>query len=156
MYKEIEGDLIELALKGEFDCIAHGCNCMSTMGAGIAIQMAKVFGCDLFPMELESIGIHKLGNIDANIIARQDNKHLIVVNAYTQYSYSKNHKDGTKNPVDYEAIALCMRKINHTFKGKTLGLPKIGSGLAGGDWEIIKGVIQKECTDIDVTVVIYK
>jgi hypothetical protein len=32
--------------------------------------------------------------------------------------------------LDYEALALCLRKINHTFKGKHVGLPQIGCGIA--------------------------
>ena len=36
MYSEIEGDLIEFAKEGRLDVITHGCNCMCTMGAGIA------------------------------------------------------------------------------------------------------------------------
>lgn len=43
MYKEIKGDLIKLALEGEFDVIAHGCNCFCTMGAGIAVAMKNTF-----------------------------------------------------------------------------------------------------------------
>mgnify|MGYP001795501660 FL=1 len=34
--KTIKGDLVKLAIKGEFDLIIHGCNCFCTMGAGIA------------------------------------------------------------------------------------------------------------------------
>ena len=30
------GDLIEMAVCGDFNLIAHGCNCFCTMGAGIA------------------------------------------------------------------------------------------------------------------------
>lgn len=31
-YQEVDGDLIELAKKGEFDVIAHGCNCRIRTG----------------------------------------------------------------------------------------------------------------------------
>ena len=41
------------------------------------------------------------------------------------------------------------------FAGKKIGLPKIGSNLAGGDWNIIKEIIKKELKGCDVTVVIY-
>ena len=34
--KDIEGDLLLLALAGHFDVIVHGCNCQCTMGAGVA------------------------------------------------------------------------------------------------------------------------
>ena len=157
MYNEIEGDLIKLALEGTFDVIAHGCNCFCTMGAGIAPQMAKAFGCDKYPLEneLHRGEINKLGHINYDWINKTPNditipRPLYIVNAYTQYYY------GGKNPIDYEALTLCMRKINHIFKGKHIGLPKIGAGLAGGDWDKIKLIIQTELKDCNVTVVIYK
>ena len=40
---EIKGDLIELAKAGEFDVIAHGCNCFNAQKSGIARQMAEEF-----------------------------------------------------------------------------------------------------------------
>lgn len=158
MYNEVNGDLIELAKSGMFDVITHGCNCLSTMKAGIAPQMAEAFGCDKFEMERWSMGhsITKLGNIDYEQIPIGHGLWITVVNSYTQYSYGKNHADGVSNPLDYEALTLCMRKINHTFKGKHIGLPKIGAGLAGGDWDRIKNIIQTELKDCNVTVVIYK
>lgn len=166
----IDGDLIKLAKEGKFDVIVHGCNCMSTMGAGIAPQMAKAFGCDRFEMELWGRDINKLGNIDYQtfvlgeraIWSLEDAKNnrnepeLTVVNAYTQYSYGRNHKDGLAAPFDYEAFTLCMRKINAIFEGKHIGLPKIGAGLAGGDWERIEKIIEKELWFCEVTIVNYK
>jgi O-acetyl-ADP-ribose deacetylase (regulator of RNase III) len=59
-------------------------------------------------------------------------------------------------PLDYEALTLCLRKINKIFSGKKIGLPQIGSGLAGGNWNRIQSIIQQELRDCDVTVVIYK
>jgi O-acetyl-ADP-ribose deacetylase (regulator of RNase III) len=64
MINYTDGDLITLAKSAKFDVIAHGCNCHSTMGAGIAPQMAKAFGCDRFTMELWGSDVNKLGNID--------------------------------------------------------------------------------------------
>jgi O-acetyl-ADP-ribose deacetylase (regulator of RNase III) len=169
-YKEISGNLIHLAVAGEFDVITHGCNCFCTMGAGIAPQMAAMFRCDEFPLEhIKYRGdLNKLGqinyvakrlvgknNFDAEYPLSKDKKYLHVVNSYTQYMYGPNHTDGHRSPVDYDAIVLCMRKINHIFKGLHIGLPQIGCGLAGGDWEIVKGIIQRELKDCNVTVVIY-
>jgi O-acetyl-ADP-ribose deacetylase (regulator of RNase III) len=195
-YLEINGDLIKLALKGEFDVITHGCNCFCTMGSGIAPQMAEAFSCDEFDKEITQYveydnycgeyiiettnkgDINKLGTIDYQhqylwfahpkatdgyaiamghkSVNQRNVKDIIVVNSYTQYRYGKNHKDGYSNPLDYEALTICMRKINHTFKGKHIGLPKIGAGLAGGNWERIKTIIQQELKDMKVTVVNYQ
>lgn len=154
-YQELDGDLITLAKEGKFDVIAHGCNCHSTMGAGIAPQMAKAFGCDKFWMERLGTTITKLGNIDYQHFLIEE-KELAVVNAYTQYNYGRNHTDGDAKPLNYEALTLCMKKINLIFSGKHIGLPKIGAGLAGGDWDLIKAIIQRELRDCQVTVVNYK
>ena len=170
MIKYVDGDLIKLGKEGKFDVIVHGCNCMSTMGAGIAPQMAKAFGCDRFEMERWGRDINKLGNIDHQtfvlgehaIWSLEDAKNnrnepeLTVVNAYTQYSYGRNHKDGLSAPFDYEAFTLCMRKINTVFAEKHIGMPKIGAGLAGGDWEKIEKIIEKELRFCEVTIVNYK
>lgn len=172
-YTEITGDLIELALQGKFDVIAHGCNCFCSMKSGIAPLMANKFGCDTFPLEHHSLKgcINKLGSIDymhyqlkmigsiredyKGIVTHDLGLPLIVVNAYTQFNYGKNHTDGVSKPLDYEALTLCLRKMNKIFKGKHIGLPKIGCGLAGGDWNIVKEIIKKELIDCNVTIVLY-
>ncbi len=196
MINYIDGDLIKLALQGEFDVVVHGCNCFCTMGAGIAPQMAAAFGCDEFELEQTETeecdfnggcytietgnrgDINKLGNIDyetkylwfrhprakdglAVAMGRYtegqtDVKPLIVVNAYTQYKYGSNHSDGVAKPFDYEAFTLCMRKMNSLFARHHIGMPKIGSGLAGGDWSRIERIIDIELKDCRVTVVNYK
>lgn len=167
-YKEIKGDLIVLAKQGKFDVISHGTNCFCIQGAGIAPQMAKSFGTDLFDMENESYSgdINKLGTIDyeyresplwftRKIPFNNKGKGLFIVNSYTQYNLGPNHKEGISIPLDYNALRLCMKKINHIFAGKHIGLPQIGAGLAGGDWKLIKQIIQEELKDMQVTVVIY-
>lgn len=179
MYKEIKGDLIALAKAGEFDVIAHGCNCFCRMGAGIAPQMAAAFGCDKFTLErtTETVyqddfsyelptfnkgNINKLGQIDfvqkgiksGRIFSGWDSNtkdihKLTIVNAYTQYNHTG------KQPLNYDALELCLYKIGHIFKGKKIGLPMIGCGLAGGDWNVVKPIIQDHLENCDVTVVIY-
>lgn len=172
IYQEIEGDLIKLSCSGMFDVISHGCNCMNNMGAGIAPHMALNFGCDRYELEHKDWkgNINKLGQIDYETFVLLPNGQrlknwvdgtlppnsfmLTVVNSYTQYKYGINHKDGNVKPIDYEALTLCMRKINHLFGGQRIGLPGlIGCGLAGGDETIVKEIIKKELKDCDVTIV---
>jgi O-acetyl-ADP-ribose deacetylase (regulator of RNase III) len=170
-YSEIEGDLISLAKQGKFDVVTHGCNCRSQMGAGIAPQMAKAFGCDKFEMETWGPTIEKLGCIDYETVVLGENAiwslldaknnrnepELTVVNSYTQNYYGKNHSDGVSKPLDYEALTLCMRKINSSFKGKHIGLPGlIGCGLAGGDPIRVKKIIKEELKDMNITIVYLK
>ena len=173
-FKIDKGNLIIKALDGEFDVIAHGCNCFCTQKSGIAVEMVKNFKTDTFPMETRGKGdINKLGQIDfMNFYKgkkdslfqdedwyfsfdRKEVPDLVVVNAYTQYKYGKNHDDGEAIPLDYRALALCFKKINHTFKGKHIGLPLIGGGLAGGDMDIIIKIMRQEFKNCDITLVLY-
>lgn len=171
MYNEVDGDLLVEALNGSFDVIVQGNNCFNTQGSGLAPQFVKAYQSDTFKMELSGKGdINKLGQIDYEPRYLEDGKwvkypdengkwvkhKMYVVNAYTQYNYGAYRKGGSEKPVDYDAIIMVMRKINHIFKGKHIGLPKISSGLAGGDWNTIKDIIQKELKDCKVTVVNYK
>lgn len=171
-FKEIEGNLITLAKSGVFDVISHGCNCMCNMKSGIAPQMAAAFKVDdpaFYKLEHPSTrgDINKLGQIENNPVLitqkglllrkwvayeRPEGSVLLhVVNSYTQYIPSRELK-----PLDYEALTLCMRKINHRFNGQHIGLPLIGAGLAGGDWNRILPIIQTELKDCDITIVHYK
>jgi O-acetyl-ADP-ribose deacetylase (regulator of RNase III) len=183
--REIKGDLITLAKQGEFDVIVQGNNCFCTQGAGLAPQMVEAFGTDTFSLERshEKGKINKLGTIDYEIYPLNKKgrgllmegkktlqrgyfnrlnsfldtpiKGVYIVNSYTQYGFGRNHENGTEAPVDYEAVTMVMRKINHIFKGKHIGLPWIGAGLAGGDWNRIRKIILSELTDCDVTLVEY-
>jgi len=162
-YKEVDGDLIDLAEQGQFDIVAHGCNCFCTMGAGIAPQMARAFECDRFKLEALCYrgDINKLGQIDYGkaklSVERSPVKaFLTVINCYTQFGPGYSHRVGATHPLSYPALIMCLQKINHRFKGQHIGLPQIGCGLAKGNWNDVKKLIQDYLTDLDVTVVIYK
>jgi O-acetyl-ADP-ribose deacetylase (regulator of RNase III) len=161
MLKEIDGDLIQLGLKGEFDVICHGCNCFHAMGSGIAAGIKRYFPeayrADLktqkgFKSKLGSISYGKHGN-------------LTIANMYTQFHWSKISPDGTLEPaprgtvlVDYEAVRNCFSalKFKYEYLGTRIGVPMIGAGLARGDWARIRNIIEEETEDLDVTIVKYK
>src|ERR1019366_9638456 len=122
-YNEINGNIITLAKEGKFDLISHGCNCFCNMGAGLAPQMAKAFGCDRFKLENHDTkgDINKLGQIDyetflfhnglkfSNWVKPEKPEGsflLTIVNSYTQYVPAVRLK-----PLDYDALTLCMRKM---------------------------------------------
>ena len=84
VYKEKMGNIIKSGLQGEFDVIAHGCNCFCTMGAGLAPQMAAAFKCNTFPLEQQEHrgDVNKLGCIDYDAIRMCMRKMNIQWNAY--------------------------------------------------------------------------
>ncbi len=149
--KTIKGDLIKLALDGEFDVIIHGCNCFCTMGAGIAKSIKAQFP-EAFEADLETVkgDKSKLSTYSSSTYNSSDNHEITIINAYTQY-----HWKGTGNKVDYDAIKSIFSQIKTQFKGKKIGYPLIGAGLGGGDWEVIKDIIDSELIGEDHTLVIF-
>ena len=146
--KELQGDLISLALGGQFDTIVHGCNCFCTMGGGIAkairLHFPKAYAADLTTAPGDR---DKLGTYSATTVVRHGHE-LTVVNAYTQY-----HFQGTGVLVDYPALRQVFSAIAEAFAGTRIGYPKIGAGLAGGDWAVIAAIIDEELAGEDHTLV---
>jgi len=140
--RTIKGDLLKLFKDGQYDVIVHGCNCFNTMGAGIAKQVKEQFpkayieDCKTKKGDLNKLGTYTFSDG--------------IINAYTQYDYKG------RNNVDYNAIKKVFEKINNDFKNKKIGIPKIGAGLAGGDWDTIKKIINKVTSDVKVEVVQYE
>jgi O-acetyl-ADP-ribose deacetylase (regulator of RNase III) len=149
--KTIPGDLFHLAKNGEFDLIVHGCNSFCTMGAGIAKGIKAAFPA-AFEADLATAkgDRAKLGTCTFAEIDRNGTP-LAVVNAYTQFDYQ-----GSGPKVDYDAVRSCFRWIKQQHSGKRIGLPKIGAGLAGGDWARIAAIIEEELAGEDVTLVEFK
>ncbi len=144
----IQGDLVELALTNRFDVIVHGCNCQCTMGAGIAVPIRASFP-EAYEVDRKTQkgDDEKLGTIS---VARIDRLRALlwVVNAYTQFDYR-----GGGVLVNYDAVRSAMREIRSRFADQRIAYPKIGAGLAGGDWPTIAAIIDEELGGLDHTLV---
>lgn len=136
MIKYVQGDL----LKGSEDIIVHGCNCFNTMGAGVAALIKKLYpgtykeDCKTISGESTKLGTFTHWN-GKHAFLNQD---ITIVNAYTQYYYNAKSR-----PFDYDALTRVLPKIHEMFpEPLTIAMPKIGAGLAGGDWNRISGIIE--------------
>ncbi len=146
----IKGDLIQLAFEGKFDVIIHGCNCFCSMGAGIAKSIRDEFP-EAYQADLKTdMGDKKkLGTYTMARIQRKGST-IIVINGYTQYDFS-----GPGILVDYTAVQKLFARIKKDFPHNRIGYPKIGAGLAKGNWEVISGIINKEIKGEDHALVEY-
>ena len=137
--KTVKGNLVEMGLNGDFDVIIHGCNCLHTMGAGIAKEIREkipaAYRADCTWWQKGDSG--KLGKYSAALVHPKgaSGHELVVINAYTQYGFG-GRKVGTMD-VNYAAIRKVFKRIADNFPGKRIGIPMIGAGLAGGDWKVI-------------------
>lgn len=146
----VDGDLLQLAKTGAFDVVVHGCNCFCEMGGGIAKSIREQFP-EAYQADLATQrGLkHKLGSFSFAEI-RRNNFQFIVVNAYTQYRWS-----GAGVLADYDAIRQVFGQIKLQYSGCKIAYPKIGAGLAQGDWQTIAGIIDEQLYSEHHTLVNY-
>ena len=164
--KIIEGDLIQMALTGEFDFISHGTNCFCVQKAGIAKFMSETFRTNELKFEHDSQKgqFNKLGIVDFDtrwihkinmqVLTQKEYeacKHkayfpVAIGNSYSQYEPGPN--------LDMIALLMCFRKIAHFAKGTRIGLPLIGGGIGGGDPKTIISYMKKAFKDEDATLVL--
>lgn len=156
----VKGNLLDLAEEGNFDLIFHGCNCFHTMGAGIAREIKDRYWTPFVADKNNTKygDINKLGSYTyVGITSNIKHDHMFyVVNAYTQYTYRKRNSD----QLIYDSIRKCLINIRNDFIEEPewfdlkIGYPKIGAGLAGGDWNIISKIIDQEFNGLNHTLVI--
>lgn len=126
------GNLIDMAEQGEFDIIVHGCNCLNTMGSGIAKEIRSrypgAYEADTLATKQWQNPIAKLGNFSTYVTVGKG-KPFLIVNAYTQVKFGGEGIDH----FEYESFSLILRKILAFGGSVNYGFPYIGMGLAGGD-----------------------
>ncbi len=142
MLKHTKGNLLDLAARGNFSIIMHGCNCHNTMGSGIAKEIRERYP-EAYAVDcMTTAGDRsKLGTITVVAVDNDVGGTMIIVNAYTQYDF--NRSGDFKDVFEYEAF----QKILDAFAkdagpGMNIGLPYIGMGLAGGNKERIMAMIE--------------
>ena len=145
--KTIKGNLLDAFDRGDVGIIAHQCNCFCNMGSGIAPQITKRYPAARLADNATTKGdSDKLGTFTRAIISRNVNGETIddgiVYNLYGQYGYGGNGVN-TK----YDRLEQAMQKMQQQLKDECdegiIGLPLIGCGLGGGDWEVVSKIINK-------------
>lgn len=129
--------------------IAHGCNNKGAWGAGFVIPLGNKYPA-------AKVGYHQwdhkeLGSIQ--LIRVNPNVH--VCNMVTQILGTM---DGWLIPFRYQSFAECLIRLRQKMlqkELKTLVMPRVGAGLAGGNWQTIELIINKVFDKTDIRVIIY-
>lgn len=138
-----KGDLLQTEVKH----LIHGCNSKGVMGSGVAKVLREKYprAYQDYNDSYNSYGL-ELGTI---IVSVQDDG-KVIHNAITQQDYGRRDD---RVYVSYWAIAEVFRKINQ-WGIKEIAMPKIGAGLANGDWNVISAIIEN--TLIDTKPIVYE
>jgi O-acetyl-ADP-ribose deacetylase (regulator of RNase III) len=128
--------------------IVHGCNAQGVMGSGVALAVKEKYP-EVFKDyrdRYENPTRFGLTLGEAYAVTIQGTK-LTVWNAITQEGFGRGVRQ-----VSYDAIQTCFAKIDNLAKQYAdyfpaeIHIPAIGAGLGGGNWEIIREIIEQTVT----------
>lgn len=133
------GNLLDVA-KGH---VVHGCNAQGVMGSGVALGIRLTY-----PEAFDDYShIHKTEGLFLGkaypVFINQD---LTIWNAITQHSYGAGRRH-----VSYDAVETCFSQVNRFIRDNSQGdadrdtvhIPMIGAARGGGNWEIIREIIEQ-------------
>lgn len=129
--------------------LAHVCNDRGGFGKGFALAVGNRWpGVKRYFKAWYSSKIRfELGVIQLVEV----NPAFWVANMLAQHGYQS---DSNPTPLRMEALRTCLEKLRFEAldRGASVHMPRIGSGLAGGDWDDIEPLIERELEGIDVFV----
>lgn len=142
---EFSGDLFS-NLPDQF-VIAHIVNNSGKWGAGFSGELSKY---NDWPEARYRRNIVTEGTCQFVKIG----KDMYVANMVAQHG---TRSKSNPTPIRYSWLGTCLTELKEFAEDMGLGvyMPKIGSGLAGGEWPVIKDMIGREFKDAAVTVNVY-
>lgn len=117
--------------------IAHGCNAQGVMNSGVASLIRYKY-----PLAYEDYVYHHKYSKDilGTVSSIKVSKSLSIANCVTQRYYGR---DPNVVYVSYPSLISCFDTLKNMVSAdpKPLHIPKIGAGLANGNWQIIESII---------------
>lgn len=131
--------------------IAHVCNNIGAWGAGFVLAISKRWSEPEREYRSMSSTERKLGNVQFVPVETD----IVVANMIGQENIKAN--DYGVPPVRYSAIKICLERVLSLAKSMnaSIHMPRIGCGLAGGQWEIMEQVIIAASKNFDAKIFVY-
>jgi O-acetyl-ADP-ribose deacetylase (regulator of RNase III) len=160
MIEIIHGDL----LQSDCTVIGHQTNCLSTMGSGIAKQIAAMYpeaarADKQYPEQPKN----RLGKCSYAVCSRPDGETVVIFNLYGQYDYGRQparvytNYDALRSALNQMMLTIAEMEKSGELTTVKIGLPyRIGAGLAKGDWNTIEKIIQEVSEQYGRTIYLYR
>lgn len=158
--KEIQGDLFAALEKAKADWIVipHVCNNCHGWGAGFVVPLGKHFPEAKKSYLTTEKEYMRLG--DTQIVeVEKNNKTFWIANMIAQDGFKTENKE---RPLNYGALVKSMYQVRDDIeeaqtdhwheKDPTIVTVRFGSDLAGGDWNIIRELVDAIWEDYDTYV----
>lgn len=139
--------------------ITHCCNDIGAWGAGFVLALSKAWpkaeeaykAWSQEDKQVEVTGDRKLGEVQFVLVGPK----LWVANLIGQTGVGV--ADDGRPPIRYDAIREGLVKVNRFAKihEATVHMPRMGSGLAGGNWTAIEQTVKAELVNKGVQVTVY-
>ncbi|BCT30354.1 SLOG family protein [Bacillus velezensis] len=153
---EHKGDL----LLSDCNVLMHQANARSTMGSGIAKSIREKFpivyevDCASPLKPEQKLGTYTYATVD------NQGKQIEIVNLYGQLNYGSDRKLYTS----YEALESALfgylterQNREGNLSHLKIGVPKyMGCARAGGDWNIVSGILEKATKQFNVSIHTYE
>lgn len=144
----VEGDATH-PIGGGNKIIVHICNDVGAWGAGFVVALSKRWPEPEAMFRTWSRFSDDFGLGAVQMVKVEDD--IWVANIIGQHELA--HKGGVP-PIRYDAVRDGLAKVQTEAKklGASIHMPRIGCGLAGGRWDIIKALIDETLDGLQVTV----
>jgi len=130
-------DAVKVMVFLEDGILAHVVNDAGVMGAGIAAAIREQWPVVNEEYEKTTRENDELGGM---VLFSPVNPRLCVANMYAQHGFRSSNNS---IPLDYAWLQICLTKLFSFAIEQDLNihLPRIGAGLAGGDWDKIWAMV---------------
>lgn len=120
--------------------IAHICNDQNKWGSGFVVALSKRW------KKPEKVyrekKFYRLGTVDYIDVENE----IFVANMIAQHNTGIDYNGDI--PLRYSALVDCLRDLDEMAEhlNASVHMPKIGSGLSGGNWDVIEQIIRETLT----------
>ncbi|MDR1614485.1 MAG: macro domain-containing protein [Campylobacteraceae bacterium] len=147
----VRGDVLSPVGEGD-KIITHICNDIGGWGAGFVLSLSKKWTKpqEAYMEWFRSKDGFALGEVQ--FVKVQND--IVVANMIAQRNIRPSN--GVP-PIRYDALEICLAKTADFAleNSSSVHMPRIGCGLAGGEWEKVENVIRQTLLKVGISVFVY-
>jgi len=156
-----KGNLLDAAVNGDIPVIMQGCNCFHAMESGIAGEAAKRFpqipqadrrSTYGYPGKLGTFSLARVTSerVPKGVMGWTDKPEVDVVTLDNPFTCINLYSQYNPGPDFLPSLfPSAIKHVNEVYAGKTIGIPLIGCGIGGGNWEAVMNTLLTEGNDVN-------